>query len=165
MVSGSMSRLNSVFFIDANNGYIAGDNGTILNTNDGGINWSGLVSGTISDLHSICFPSLDTGYVVGDNGTILKTTNGGGVGINQSFSSSSTIKIYPIPTRDLLNVEIEAISGFATISIYKTNGQLVLEKMNISTKNRIDLRSLSPAVYFIKLTDEQNVYVRKIIKV
>src|SRR5215831_2685445 len=38
--SGTMAWLHAVYFLDQNRGWIAGGNGTLLNTVDGGINWN-----------------------------------------------------------------------------------------------------------------------------
>ena len=79
--------LISLFFIDANTGWMVGGDGTILNTMDGGITWENQVSNTNETLEDVIFISNDTGWVVGQNGTILKTTNGG---TNWEFQLSGT---------------------------------------------------------------------------
>lgn len=84
------SALNSVFFTDANTGYVAGyseggTNGFILKTIDGGVNWNKLTSGVCN---SIYFTDDSTGYsvesisyisngVVNYSGIISKTIDGG----------------------------------------------------------------------------------------
>lgn len=79
--SGTTNHLNSVFFTDENTGYVVGNNGTILKTNDGGDTWAPKISGTNSTLASVFFPSADTGYIVGYNfatdHVILKTIDAG----------------------------------------------------------------------------------------
>src|ERR1035437_9295042 len=67
----------SCCFIDANTGIIAGDNGSILKTSDGGQTWISRQSGTSSTLRNINFVDANTGFAVGANGAILKTTDGG----------------------------------------------------------------------------------------
>ena len=69
--------LSSVFFTDANTGYIVGILGTIKKTTDGGMNWLSQFSGTAANLFSVFFLDANTGYVVGDYGVIRKTTDGG----------------------------------------------------------------------------------------
>jgi photosystem II stability/assembly factor-like uncharacterized protein len=57
-----------------------GQNGTILKTTNGGMNWVALLSGTSNELKSVYFTDFNTGYVVGGGlggVNILKTTNGG----------------------------------------------------------------------------------------
>jgi photosystem II stability/assembly factor-like uncharacterized protein len=59
--------------MNAFTGYVVGRNGTILRTDDGGLNWVAEVSGTGRHLRGVHFPVHEcTGYAVGDNGTILK---------------------------------------------------------------------------------------------
>jgi photosystem II stability/assembly factor-like uncharacterized protein len=75
--SGTKNKLNSVSFTDSTTGYIVGNEGIILKTENGGGTWSPLNSGTSNSLLSVCFSDPATGYVVGSNGTILKTVNAG----------------------------------------------------------------------------------------
>lgn len=75
--SGISNPLNSVYFIDINNGYATGSDGAIIKTTNGGTTWTTLKSGTSIELTSTYFTNINTGYVVGDNGTIIKTIDGG----------------------------------------------------------------------------------------
>jgi photosystem II stability/assembly factor-like uncharacterized protein len=81
-------NLNSVYFTDSNNGWVAGDYGKIMNTTDGGSTWTDQISNTPYNLHSIFFISTTTGWAVGEGGTILKTMDGG---LNWSNQTSGTI--------------------------------------------------------------------------
>ena len=72
---GTDESLHSVYFLDADTGWIAGF-GIILKTTDGGNNW--IVQRPIPmNLNSIFFANADTGWAVGDVGAILRTTDGG----------------------------------------------------------------------------------------
>ena len=73
----TMYSLLSVYFPSANYGYAVGYNGTIIHTNDAGINWSPQFAGTNANLHSIFCLNDNTCYAVGENGTILQTTDQG----------------------------------------------------------------------------------------
>ena len=53
--SGTTSDLNSIYFTDANTGYIVGYNGTILKTNNSGTTWNAQTSGTTNELVSVFF--------------------------------------------------------------------------------------------------------------
>jgi Secretion system C-terminal sorting domain len=72
----------SIFFLDANTGYISGAGGSLYKTTNCGNNWNSLVSNTNINLYSIQFINPGTGYAVGgeqiftDN-AVLKTTDGG----------------------------------------------------------------------------------------
>ena len=66
----------SVYFSDADFGWIAGGEGVILSTTNGGANWIRQSSGTDAWLASVHFKSRDKGWVAGKD-EILNTTNGG----------------------------------------------------------------------------------------
>ncbi|MEO0249440.1 MAG: YCF48-related protein, partial [candidate division WOR-3 bacterium] len=65
-----------VFFTDINNGWIIGDNGTIINTTNGGKTWENQNSGTTANLNRIQFINNKEGWIVGDKGTLLQTIDG-----------------------------------------------------------------------------------------
>ena len=71
--------LYDVFFVDRNNGWAVGKNGTILHTSTGGHgdSWDYQVSNTSFDIYGVWFLNADVGWVAGDNGLILKTEDGG----------------------------------------------------------------------------------------
>jgi photosystem II stability/assembly factor-like uncharacterized protein len=75
--------LNSVSFVDMYTGWSVGQNGIILNTRDGGINWNtqnspiGKTLRGDNDLYSVYFTDINIGWAVGRDGIILNTINGG----------------------------------------------------------------------------------------
>jgi photosystem II stability/assembly factor-like uncharacterized protein len=86
---GGNIRLNSIYFINQNTGYIAGgyDNGSpnhisyskIYKSTNGGVNWN-LIFGFNNEsyeLKSVRFTSDSVGYCVGDKGVFKRTTNAG----------------------------------------------------------------------------------------
>jgi photosystem II stability/assembly factor-like uncharacterized protein len=80
----------SVFFTDANTGYIAGSNhyyGLILKTTDAGATWDTCYQGSQNDsyLKSIYFPTSNVGYSVGEDGSLLKTTDAGATWTAQNY--------------------------------------------------------------------------------
>jgi photosystem II stability/assembly factor-like uncharacterized protein len=76
--------LQTMFFVNKDTGWVAGNEGVILRTEDGGSTWlsqqnSGTDYGTLT---SLCFVNPDTGWASGSGldisgGVILKTTDGG----------------------------------------------------------------------------------------
>ena len=76
-----MNDLNSVFFVNADTGYIVGKGKIFLKTTDGGNTWNNKVLEFVSDnnysFNSVFFTNTTTGYIVGQGGLILKTTDGG----------------------------------------------------------------------------------------
>ncbi|MGA2625368.1 MAG: YCF48-related protein [Bacteroidota bacterium] len=76
--------LRAVTFVNDSLGWAVGDDGYMLETHDGGEQWS--VSDkphTSNSLYAIGFANESVGWIGGENGTILKTTNGGGTWLPQ----------------------------------------------------------------------------------
>ena len=75
--TGVANTLESVYFVDPQTGWVAGSNGTILHTTDGGLSWQHQDSGSTEIVRDIFFLDQNRGWVVGDERLILRTTNGG----------------------------------------------------------------------------------------
>jgi photosystem II stability/assembly factor-like uncharacterized protein len=79
--SGTKEHFRSVFFVDSKIGFIVGNNGTILNTIDGGKTWNAVPSDFKDFLYDIDFHGKNVGYTVGgdfeNEAVILKTSDGG----------------------------------------------------------------------------------------
>ncbi len=69
--------INSIFFLDAQKGWIACEAGVIWHTADGGATWSKQNSGTPEDLFSIYFRNPQEGWATGLNGVLVHTADGG----------------------------------------------------------------------------------------
>jgi photosystem II stability/assembly factor-like uncharacterized protein len=69
--------LNSVYFTDDDNGWIAGSEGTILKFNPELMNWERIFSGTSQHLNSIGFFNNLNGITAGEDGTLLFSSDGG----------------------------------------------------------------------------------------
>jgi photosystem II stability/assembly factor-like uncharacterized protein len=69
--------LEDVFFLDLQNGWIAGDSGTIIHTSDSGVSWGEQETQVTSLLHHIQFVSPLRGFATGEQGTALETFDGG----------------------------------------------------------------------------------------
>lgn len=77
LATNTTQDLKALQFLDAQTGYAAGANGTVIKTIDGGSNWTSQTTGTTVTLRAICFVDANTGWAGGDNGTIIATTDGG----------------------------------------------------------------------------------------
>lgn len=79
--SGAIStlvNLRGVHFVSARQGWVVGDQGTILHTVDAGGSWVAQTSfSTAYTLTAVAFSTVASGIVVGSAGRILRTTNGG----------------------------------------------------------------------------------------
>ncbi|BFN38301.1 YCF48-related protein [Fidelibacter multiformis] len=68
-----------VYFHDAQNGVLVGDEGAIYSTTDGAKTLTPVIAAdpAVPDLVDVHFADANNGYAVGDDGLILKTTDGG----------------------------------------------------------------------------------------
>jgi photosystem II stability/assembly factor-like uncharacterized protein len=87
-------RMNGIFFISPDIGWVYGANGKIYKTTDGGANWTVQTSGTNRTLSKGIFLNENEGWIVGgwSDGTqflVLHTSNGGTTWQNQSFGTTS----------------------------------------------------------------------------
>ena len=73
-------------FLDEQHGWIAGDNGVLLSTEDSGKNWKRLRSGTTDRIVDVHFISLEPkwGWAMTRDGTLLYTTDGDDWSIDDS---------------------------------------------------------------------------------
>lgn len=75
---GASFNVNSVYFIDANTGFVCGSGGSIYRSVNGGAEWTPIMTGIANeDLNGISFVDNTKGVVVGNNGTIYTTSDGG----------------------------------------------------------------------------------------
>lgn len=72
-----LQDLWDVYFVDANNGWIVGNLGTIIHTDDAGATWSIQESGTKLPLRGVSFVDDMNGWAVGHDNLILHTSDGG----------------------------------------------------------------------------------------
>lgn len=89
--SNTTNLLQSVWFIDSQNGWTVGDVGTSLRTTNGGASWAAFVL-TGLDLEDIAFADNSTGLIVGDNGLIFRTTDGGSSWSSVAGATTSNLR-------------------------------------------------------------------------
>ena len=70
--TGRIGDFGDVCFIDSDRGWAVGDNGLIMATTDGGMNWVRQTSPTTENLKGVSFFSATSGWAVGETGTILR---------------------------------------------------------------------------------------------
>ncbi len=88
------SRMRAVRFLDANRGYVAGDNGTLLFTDDGGYNWKTVAVPVRSHLTAIDWKG-ESGWVAGHGGVILHTGDSGRTWtLQNSRTSQPLVSVY-----------------------------------------------------------------------
>ena len=94
------------------------------------------------------------GYTVGYKMITVKDPSG----IDSPFSSSW--KAYPNPVSDILH--IEGINADMRAYLYDLNGVLMINHR--VENNQINVSSLAPGFYYLKIESEQGVVARMIIK-
>ena len=75
--SFTSTQMNALKFLDANNGWVAGNSGKIFHTTNGGTSWTPQTSGITTSLTSIQFIDANNGFACGNSGKVLVTTDGG----------------------------------------------------------------------------------------
>jgi hypothetical protein len=163
--------LKSVYFTDAQTGYVSGSNGFIWKTTNGGANWTLQVSNVSVTINSLNFTSMNTGYAAGDGGVILKTTNGGVIAINPISTEVpkdfSLYQNYPNPFNPTTNIKFGIPKATnVKLAVYDMLGRevetLVNQSMNPGTYEvRFNSSKLSSGIYFYKLITGDFVSVKK----
>jgi hypothetical protein len=156
--------LRSVYFLDANTGYAAGDyagTGIIQKTTNGGTNWTVQFSGGTTQ-YSLCFPNSTIGYSVGSAGAIRKTT------ITTEITNdddSTSIAIFPNPNNGIFSVFFKNTDLKAEIEIYNVLGEKIYSTLNFNqqNENRIDLSNFSRGIYMAKVHCGMKFYTKKIV--
>jgi photosystem II stability/assembly factor-like uncharacterized protein len=90
--------LFGVALFDPDTAWVAGENGAIAHTTNGGTSWAIQQFGTGVDLRDVVFTDADHGWCVGESGTILHTTDGGDVW--QAQASGVTSDLWSISAVD-----------------------------------------------------------------
>jgi photosystem II stability/assembly factor-like uncharacterized protein len=72
-----IDTFRDIFMHDTNNGWVCGDNGLILGTQNGGESWNIQSIETQRQLNGIHFVSSTLGWVVGNNGVMARSSSGG----------------------------------------------------------------------------------------
>ncbi|MDP1725798.1 MAG: CHRD domain-containing protein [Bacteroidota bacterium] len=81
-----------------------------------------------------------------------------GTGINQNrIADASSVKLYPNPVTDVLNVKVDAIENAqGSIRIYDINGKILLTTLTTITPGSNDVlintQNLNPGIYFAEIS-------------
>jgi hypothetical protein len=77
---------------------------------------------------------------------------------------SPRVLIYPNPSSTKITVIIPEVNGNARIAIFDVDGKNVLEQDNIEAETPLDISALPRGVYFVRVKDERQVLITKLIK-
>ena len=98
----------------------------------------------------------DASIVAGDTGS---------ASIGMAETVLQSISVYPNPSSDFITIESSETSVIESLTVYSITGKMILRKTDVSTKERIDIRSLDRGSYFIALQPQNGaIYTVKWIK-
>ena len=142
-----------IFFLDANNGFLAYNAGPLMRTSDGGITWKHIEKqSTFSGTNSIYFTSLSTGFMITNRMTVpwdsiqhhVYRTEDGGVNWKEVFT-----------TPDEIDGVLEmAFANPTTGYMYKRDKVFVTTDAGISWK----LLFKHDYITFLKITPENEIF-------
>lgn len=84
---------------------------------------------------------------------------------NEDVTLNNSIKVYPNPSKDIINVSIPSYSGELKLSLFDVNGREVLSNSeNFSIEKSINLKGLHSGIYILKLEGKDGLsYSEKIV--
>ncbi|HNZ42198.1 MAG TPA: M6 family metalloprotease domain-containing protein [Bacteroidales bacterium] len=77
---------------------------------------------------------------------------------------ANDVIIYPNPANNILTIEAQRLNGQEMIEIYDFKGQLLISQIMQHAASEIDICNLSNGIYFLKITDEKKIIVKKFVK-
>jgi hypothetical protein len=83
---------------------------------------------------------------------------------NQPSASFTALKIYPNPANKEITIETSSTPAASQLSIMNLNGQQLITRQITQPKTQLDISSLPSGVYFVRLTNNKTVEVRKFVK-
>ncbi|RKY56539.1 MAG: hypothetical protein DRP89_01155, partial [Candidatus Neomarinimicrobiota bacterium] len=99
-------QTNDGYFLDANTGWLIGDDGEVWKTVNGGQDWTIVraADGSGIDWNNVQFYDADTGYACADKGYIFKTVDGGlnWTMVGDTANYKNTLKDVAVVTADIV---------------------------------------------------------------
>lgn len=90
--------------------------------------------------------------------------NGDSTLSSDSYNVLDNISLWPNPTNDVLNINVNEEIELKSINIYNTLGQLVMVFPDAQNKKTIDVSSLKSGNYFIKFNSNKGFNTTQFIK-
>lgn len=150
-ISNFTGSIYGMDFLDANTGYICGNNntsaGTILKTTTGGTSWASDLSVPNACFRDVQFVSSTLGFAVGDNGIIYKydsSPNGIAAAAVIGFS------LFPNPSADQLHIRCPEMAE--EIVIYEGTGKIIEVLHPAAQAADLNTRNLANGYYFLRIT-------------
>jgi photosystem II stability/assembly factor-like uncharacterized protein len=135
--------------------------GIILTTIDAGNTWT---EEKVSNYGLNAIQFIDSvGYIAGSNGQVFKMPNYNVLDIQKISPQIASLKLWPNPTTDFVDIDIMDGITFWDIEVYNITGELILSKKK-TNNNRLSLKSVPNGVYFIQLKSGNTTHIGKVVK-
>jgi hypothetical protein len=93
--------------------------------------------------------------------SLYKISCGSGLGLEEK--SENHIQIYPNPFKEFITIT-DLNEGEKTIQLFDLNGSLLMDEQHLTSTSTIDLSSLKQGLYLLKVSQENETSVFKIVK-
>jgi hypothetical protein len=132
----------------------------------------------MNDNLSDCVVKSICDYLVSPNGYVLIYMNTTGCDSEEEAKAAcvqgidepvvggqrSAVGIYPSPSYSKITIEIPGISSQFPFSIFDVSGQVLICGQVTEPQTLVDIASLAPGIYFVRVTTDRTVLVGKFVK-
>lgn len=125
---------------------------------------------TVSDTSLNCTSTYCDSLGLDTNGTLLKASgfnlriiDGTSIGIRENQLLEKLL-LYPNPTQELINVELDPEIKQLNFMLLSSEGKLVDQGLILQQTTQINVRSIPPGIYFLKLYNDRAHTVKRIVK-
>jgi len=125
-----VADLQSIEMYDENTGWAVGENGVVLKTVDGGLNWVSVSTPVNAYFKRVRFLNSTLGYMVGNGGEILKSNDGGESWIR--LSSGTTENLNDVFVLSETNVCAVGDNGTVLLSIDGSNFSVISQTSGVT---------------------------------
>ena len=136
--SGATNNLHGVKFYSANFGMVVGENGKILRTTNGGLNWfSGTVVSSLA-MYKLAYVDSLRWTIVGQNGLILYSSNAGSSwNVNGTAGVSVNLADIQFVKTEGVTSDTGYIAGVNGTLLRTTNGGVTWSQVPVITSNNL----------------------------
>jgi len=103
-----------------------------------------------------------TNVIFDPNTQIISKNNQTVLATRDIVLDNSLIQVYPNPAKDKITIDLSNALTVQEIAIYNALGQLVYTQKELT--NFIDISSFSKGAYLLKITSNQGVFTKKLLK-
>lgn len=113
-----------------------------------------------------CLMTSDLSCVVNATATsnVLVVNDCSVVGVLELAKQSIDITVLPNPSNGIFNVSLNGTQGSAVVDVFNIQGALIIEGMVMEHNINIDLSDKADGVYLLRVTTDEGVATRKLIK-